>query len=140
MSRALSVLSIVALVATVLVGTSTAYAKNDDNNGNGRTVQSYGHENDDHGNQNDDHGNAYGYGGSKVDVCRVTGSRFFPYVKVTVPYETAETWLHSTNPHGVKAVKPDADGNCPPPDETIGEYIHNLLASVFSKIHFPHFG
>lgn len=73
--------------------------------------------------------NNHGYGGDRVDVCRETGSRFNPYVKVSVPERTAQRWFDAG-----KAIWPDNDNECPE-GESIHDYIRDLLARLL-----PNFG
>ncbi len=70
-----------------------------------------------------------GYGGgqiSKVDVCRATGSRFLPYVKVTVPTSVASVWVST----GV-GVYP-VNGKCPK-GVSVRDYVRDLLSSLFGR-------
>ncbi|MBP9750018.1 MAG: hypothetical protein KBD21_04790 [Candidatus Pacebacteria bacterium] len=70
-----------------------------------------------------------GYGGgqiSKVDVCRATGSRFLPYVKVTVPASVASVWVST----GV-GVYP-VNGKCPK-GVSVRDYVRDLLSSLFGR-------
>ena len=69
----------------------------------------------------DDHDEHGGYGGGqdKMTVCKATGSRFHPWVQVTIPTFLAEQWLE--NP--AQAVEPDEDGDCPAPEITVKEFV-----------------
>lgn len=79
---------------------------------------------------------ATGYGGGnhdqKVTVCKATGSRFLPYVKVTVPSKVADQFLDKGG------VLPDEDGDCPKGID-IRDYIrekeHNAYQRFSSFFH-----
>ncbi len=68
-----------------------------------------------------------GYGGgqiTRVDVCRATGSRFLPYVKVKVPASIASVWVST----GV-GVYP-VNGKCPK-GINVRDYVRDLFSSFF---------
>lgn len=71
----------------------------------------------------------FGYGGDpdKVTVCKKTGSRFRPYVKVTVPEFVAERFLADGG------VLPDGDGKCPE-GINIREYITERRAAIAVRL------
>jgi Ni/Co efflux regulator RcnB len=81
---------------------------------------------DDSHSKDDDSDSEYGYGGGneKITVCKATGSRFNPYVKVTVPKSVGQQFLHD---HGVL---PDKKGNCPK-GISIADYIRELYQKYF---------
>jgi len=72
-----------------------------------------------------------GYGGTPTDrvaVCREIGSRFNPYIKVTVPEFVADRWVARGD-----AVWPDTNGRCPQAEQTLRQYIQERLAGIFSR-------
>lgn len=74
-----------------------------------------------------------GYGGggtTRVEVCRETGSRFLPYIKVTVPSQVATQWVASG-----KAVWP-VNGQCPRPQQTLRDFLQERLSSIFDRFPF----
>ncbi len=146
---------LITLLAVVIIAPmgSVAYAKNDNNNGGGQQQQNnddydkdgydkngydrdgYGKDGyDRNGRDHDGHGRGdkgddkNGYGGKKVEVCRETGSRFFPYTKVTVPKATAEKWVSKGD-----AVYPNAQGKCPKPEKTLRQYIKERIEKIFDR-------
>lgn len=68
-----------------------------------------------------------GYGGGRVTVCHATGSRFLPYVKVTVPKQVADRWIGNH-----QAVYPNARGECPR-GVNIRDYVRDILSGIFSR-------
>src|SRR5436189_207602 len=68
----------------------------------------------------------FGYGGGlqEITVCQATGSRFLPFVKLTVPMQVGDQILS----HG--GVLPDSHGNCPA-GESISQFISDLLKNIF---------
>ncbi len=68
-----------------------------------------------------------GYGGGRVEVCHATGSRFLPYVKVTVPRQVADRWIANH-----QAVYPGANGQCPR-GVNIRDYVRDILSGIFSR-------
>lgn len=72
--------------------------------------------------------NGFGYGNDRVEVCRATGSRFFPYTKVTVPEFVAERWIAQD-----RAVYP-VGGECPAPEKTLRDYIRDRVSNIFGRI------
>lgn len=68
----------------------------------------------------------YGGGNEKETVCKKTGNRFVPYVKVTVPEFIANKFLHEGG------VLPNSNGKCPQ-GISIHDYISDLLNNIFKK-------
>lgn len=68
-----------------------------------------------------------GYGGGKVEVCRETGSRFNPYVKVSVPAFVADRWIEAD-----RAILPDAQGKCPN-GISVRDFVQQILAGIFNR-------
>ena len=69
----------------------------------------------------------YGYGGDRVDVCKEVGSKFKPYIKVTVPEFIAQRWIDAG-----EAIWPDGNNECPE-GINIRDYIQDLLDDIFSR-------
>ena len=68
----------------------------------------------------------YGGGNKQITVCKKTGSRFLPYVKVTVPKKVGEQFLHEGG------VLPNNKGECPK-GISIRDYISELFHNIFDR-------